>query len=78
MPAPKKIAKPATPAKRTTPSRHNGAASTVVHLNVPVRSRVRSALNKLVATMDADNQAQVIEQLIIDELHRRNMRLPRE
>ncbi len=49
----------------------------VVFLNVALDSRVRAGLNKLVDVMDVRSQRLVLEQLLTDELRRRNLRLPR-
>jgi hypothetical protein len=49
----------------------------VVFLNVALDSRIRAGLNKLVDVMDVRSQRLVLEQLITDELRRRNLRLPR-
>ena len=65
------------PTKRSRAKTAPGANQGLVFLNVPTSLRLRSALNRLVDVMEVQNQRQVIEQLVTEELHRRNLRLPR-
>ena len=63
--------------KPSNMSKNGSRDADAVFLNVAISPRSRSALNKLVMAMEASNQREVLEQLIVDELHRRNLRLPR-
>ena len=81
MPRKKKSTKQIATAKRPTKTARamtaHQADPGLVFLNVPTSLRLRSALNRLVDVMELKGQRQVIEQLVTDELHRRNLRLPR-
>ena len=63
--------------KKSLVTKRREFALEAVFLNVAISPRSRAALNKLVGAMAATSQRQVLEQLIADELHRRNLRLPR-
>jgi hypothetical protein len=83
MPRAKPVLKPAPTKKASSATTKSGTKvkvseqADVVFLNVALNSRVRAGLNKLVDVMDVRSQRLVLEQLITDELRRRNLRLPR-
>ena len=59
------------------PARKPAVVTDGVFLNVAISPRVRAGLNKLVEAMELAGQRQVLEKLIVDEIHRRNLRMPR-
>lgn len=63
--------------RMTIEKKEANSTGELVFLNVAIEKRSRAGLNKLVDVMGASNQRQVIEQLVAEELRRRNLRLPR-